>query len=333
LLLSTSGTTGSPKFVRLSRRNVESNAQAIAGYLGLRPSERAITSLPLHYAYGLSVLNSHLSSGGCVVLTEESLIRPEFWKTFSRWGCTSLAGVPYSFQILTRVGFERFALPSLRTMTQAGGRMDEGNVLKYGALMKGRGGRLFIMYGQTEATARIAYLPPDRLCEKAGSVGVAIPGGTLSIERDGEGAVPRGQTGELVYRGPNVMLGYAESSEDLALGDQLGGTLRTGDLGHLDADGFLYLTGRRNRISKVYGLRISLDEVEGRLRGRGAVAVSGTDGKIVVFCETGDAPAHELWRRELAGLYKVNINAFEFRSIPALPLNAAGKIDYGRLSP
>jgi acyl-CoA synthetase (AMP-forming)/AMP-acid ligase II len=333
LLLSTSGTTGSPKFVRLSRRNVESNAESIALYLGLRPGERAISSLPLHYTYGLSVLNSHLSAGGCVVLTDDSFIRPEFWKTLSRYGCTSLAGVPYSYQILSRIGFEGFTLPTLRTMTQAGGRMDEGNIIKYDALMKARGGRLFVMYGQTEATARIAYLPPDRLPEKAGSIGVAVPGGRLSIELDGAVLAGPGQTGEIVYRGPNVMLGYAESPEDLAMGDQLRGTLFTGDLGHLDFDGLLYLTGRRNRIAKIYGLRISLDEVERRLRGRGPVAVSGTDERIVVFCESGEAPDHEVWRQELAGLYRININAFEFRKIPALPLHPSGKIDYGRLSP
>jgi len=332
LLLSTSGTTGSPKFVRLSRRNVEANAKSIALYLGLGPSERAITSLPLHYTYGLSVLNSHLSSGGCVVLTDDSIMRPEFWRTFSRYGCTSMAGVPYSYQILNRIGFESLDLPTLRTLTQAGGRMDEGNILKYDALMKSRGGRLFVMYGQTEATARIAYLPPERLPAKAGSIGVPVPDGNISIELDGEALNGPGRTGEIVYRGPNVMLGYAETPADLALGDQLGGTLHTGDLGHLDADGFLYLTGRCNRIAKIFGLRISLDEVEGRLRGRGPVAVSGTDERIVVFCETGDGPEHEAWRRELAGLYKINISAFEFRKVPALPLHPSGKIDYGRLS-
>ncbi len=320
ILLATSGTTGSPKLARLSRRNVESNARAIGQYLGLDASERACASLPLHYSFGMSVLNSHLAAGACVVLTGEAMTRPAFWEKLSAHRCTSLAGVPYSFEIMRRVGYEKLLPPSVRTLLQAGGKMSEALVLEFDRFMKARDGRLFVMYGQTEASPRIAYVPPERLPQKAGSAGVAIPGGSLSVE-----------DGEVVYRGPNVMLGYAESSADLLRGDELGGVLRTGDLGRLDADGFLYITGRRKRFSKVYGLRLALDDVEVRLRERGPAAVVGGDDRITGFCEFGDEPSLKALARELAALYGVNAAAFDLRRVDALPLKSNGKIDYDRL--
>jgi acyl-CoA synthetase (AMP-forming)/AMP-acid ligase II len=176
-------------------------------------------------------------------------------------------------------------------------------------------------------------VPEERLPEKTGSAGIAIPGGRLSIAREDGGEAAAGEAGEIVYRGPNVMLGYAEGPQDLAQGDALGGVLRTGDLGRLDADGFLHVTGRLRRFCKLYGLGINLDDVEGRLRARAPAAVVGNDEKIVVFCEEGDAAEHDALRRELAALYKLNWNAFEFRRVSALPLKPSGKVDYDRLKP
>ena len=180
LLLSTSGSTGTAKFVRLTRSNVESNARSIAQALSIDRSEKAISSLPLHYSYGLSVLNSHLASGASIVLTDDGLMSPQFWELFRRQGCTSLAGVPYSYQMLRRLGLEKLVVPSLKTLTQAGGKLDSASAAEFHAKMAGRGGRFFTMYGQTEACARIAILPHEKLPEKLGSVGQAIPGGSLS---------------------------------------------------------------------------------------------------------------------------------------------------------
>lgn len=321
LLLSTSGTTGSPKLVRLSAANLESNARSIAAYLGLGPGERALAHLPLHYSYGLSVLNSHLAAGACVVLSRAGLMQEEFWRTLAQERCTSLAGVPYTFAMLSRLGFERRSLPALRTLTCAGGALDTASVLRYDALMKSRGGRLFVMYGQTEATARMSYLPPESLPEKAGSVGVAVPGGALCLREDGE----------VLYSGPNVSLGYASCSEDLCRGDERRGLLETGDLGRLDAQGYLTLTGRKSRFSKVFGLRISLDEVEQRARAKAPAAAAAAPDRIVVFCEGGSPAEHEALRLELAREYRVNHSAFEVRGLPALPLKPSGKVDYDRL--
>jgi acyl-CoA synthetase (AMP-forming)/AMP-acid ligase II len=322
LMLSTSGTTGSPKLVRLTAANVLANAESIAAYLGLDDGERAIASLPFHYSYGLSVLNSHLLAGGSIVLPGESIMRPGFWAAFAEHACTSFAGVPYSYAILRRTGFERLELPSLRTMTQAGGRMEPDHIRHFHALLAGRGARLCVMYGQTEATARIAYVPPARLPEKAGSIGVAIPNGTLTVDE-----------GELVYAGPNVMLGYAETREELARGDDQQGVLRTGDLGHVDDDGFHFITGRAKRFVKLFGLRISLDEVEAAARVYGPAAATGRDDHcLVVFREAGHGgPALVELARSLSGAYGLPPRAVQVREIERLPVTTSGKIDYAAL--
>jgi long-chain acyl-CoA synthetase len=309
LLLSTSGSTGSPKLVRLTAANVLANAASIAEYLGLHPGERAIASLPIPYSYGLSVLTSHLHAGASVALTPHSVIRPDFWDDVRRHAATSFAGVPYSYAMLERIGVRDMELPSLRTMTQAGGRLDPELALRYAERT-----RFFVMYGQTEATARIAYVPPERLAEKAGTIGIAIPGGGLRVADDGE----------LIYTGPNVMLGYAESRADLARGDELRGVLPTGDLGTVDADGFFSVTGRLKRIAKVFGQRVNLDEVEAAVAGpAGAVAA---DDAIDVYAERG-ADGRALARR-----FRLPPRAVRVHEVQALPVKGSGKVDYAALA-
>ena len=333
VLLSTSGTTGSPKLVRLSSANVEANARSIADYLGLGPGERAIASLPFHYSYGLSVLNSHLVAGATLVLPPEGLMRPAFWDAFEAHGCTSFAGVPYSYELLRRTRWERRALPTLRTMTQAGGRLDPPVARTFAEELGARGARFVVMYGATEATARMSYVPPERLAEKAGSIGIPIPGGRLAVERDGQEVDAPGEVGELVYEGPNVMLGYAESRPDLALGDVQQGRLATGDLGYRDEDGFFFVTGRLKRFAKVFGLRINLDEVERAVRDAGPVAAVGRDEQgIVVFLERGTPVDRDAVRARLAERFKLNSRTFDVRLLDRLPTTAAGKIDYGALA-
>jgi len=334
VLLSTSGSTGSPKFVRLTRRNVEANADSIRLSLDIRADERAMANLPMHYSYGLSIVNSHLLSGASFVLTDESVMSPAFLPLLREQGCTSMAGVPYTYQMLARMSFDEEEVASLRTMTQAGGKLGEDLVARFHRSMVRRGGRFFVMYGATEATARIACLPCDRLPEKLGAAGQAIPNGRLEID-PGEGAPPTREPhvrGEVVYAGPNVMMGYSTCRADLEKGDELGGVLRTGDLGYLDEEGFLYVTGRSKRIGKVFGLRINLDEVEAKLRPNGPTAVIAGDDRLVVFCEWGDPPRFERLANELTRAFNLTPRAFEFRRIQALPLNANGKIDYQALT-
>jgi acyl-coenzyme A synthetase/AMP-(fatty) acid ligase len=328
VMLSTSGTTGSPKFVRLTEANLDANATSIATYLDLTAGERPIASLPIHYSYGLSVLHSHLLVGATIVFSEHSVMRPEFWRDFAAHECTSFAGVPYAYGMLERTGFRDRDLPSLRMMTQAGGRMAKEMILRYHEHLTARGARLVVMYGQTEATARISYVPPTALPAKAGSIGIAIPGGTLTVvDEDGLPVAP-GAAGELLYEGPNVMLGYAEHPGDLARGDDLGGRLLTGDLGYVDPDGFSYVTGRSKRIAKVFGLRVNLDEIEAALPGHGPVAaVSGAE-QIVIFTVGSDGADSVSMTQSLSRMFNLNPRAFVIREIDALPLLDSGKVDY-----
>ncbi|MCX6462495.1 MAG: AMP-binding protein, partial [Pseudonocardiales bacterium] len=283
LLLSTSGSTGSPKLVRLPGSAVTANAAAIAQYLEILPTDRAVTTLPLHYCYGLSVVNANLHAGAALVLTDRSVTDPGFWRTVRAARGTSLHGVPHTFALLDRVGFAGMDLPHLRYVTQAGGRLAPEAVRRYAELGAARGWRFVVMYGQTEATARMAYLPPERAADAPTAIGVPIPGGRLEIDApDATG------TGELVYHGPNVMFGYAEHPADLARGREVH-ALRTGDLARRRDDGLVEIVGRRSRIVKPFGLRVDLERVERLLADEGCTAAcTGSDDELVVAV-TGDA--------------------------------------------
>ncbi|VXC56080.1 AMP-binding protein [Nocardioides sp. AX2bis] len=277
LLLSTSGTTGAPRLVRLGAGGVQANAEAIAGYLSVRDTDVAVTTLPLHYCYGLSVLHSHLLRGAAVVLTTLSVVDPCFWELVGRRGVTSLSGVPHTFDLLDRVGLDSRPLPSLRYLTQAGGRMAPHLVRRWAEVGQRQGFDLFVMYGQTEATARMAYLPPDLAREHPGAVGVPVPGGTLRVDDPD----PTTGVGELVYAGPNVMLGYASSRADLARPREVT-ELRTGDLARRDPAGLVEVVGRTSRFAKLYGVRVDLDSVEHLLGDDGLTAACASDDDRLV---------------------------------------------------
>ncbi|WP_105031105.1 AMP-binding protein [Arthrobacter ruber] len=322
LLLSTSGSTGSPKLVRLSRANLEENARSIAGYLSIGPDDRAATTLPFSYCYGLSVVNSHLARGAGLVLTDLSVVDPCFWDLFRERGATSFAAVPYSFDLLERVGFADMDLPTLRYVTQAGGRLAPEKVRTWAETGQRRGWDLFVMYGATEATARMAYLPPDLAAEHPGTIGVPVPGGSFRIDPvDGLPA------GELVYTGPNVMLGYAEGPDDLALGRELQ-ELRTGDLARRHPNGLYEVVGRRSRFVKIAGLRVDLGQVERILADLGATAAAtGSDDDGLVIAVEGDHDA-DLLSKVLAtdlGLPRAAVALHPVERLPRLP---TGKIDY-----
>ena len=327
LLLATSGSTGDAKFVRLSHANLESNAGAIAGYLGLGPGEIAIQSLPLHYSYGLSVLNSHLVAGGAVAIPKYSFMHPEFWRMAGECRCTSFAGVPYMYETLHRMRVLPTDRPALRTMTQAGGHLRVELAKHFYEAAKRHEGRFFVMYGQTEATARMTYVPPERLAEKFGSIGVAIPGGKLWLEPvEGEATVR-----QLHYGGPNVMLGYAAGPADLARGNETRGVLATGDLAECDSEGFFRITGRLTRFAKLLGKRLNLASVEAEIERKfsaQAAVLEGAEG-LKVFTVSGDP---ETIRGHLAGLLGVPPMAVAVVALDRLPLLASGKLDYRALS-
>lgn len=320
MLLATSGSTGNPKLVRLSHTAVRANTEGIADTLGITAQDVTITTLPLFYTYGLSVLNTHVARGATVVLERGGILQRDFWTAVDQYGVTSIAAVPYQYEMLRRLRFDPAKYPALRTLTQAGGRLRTELVTDFAERMATVGGRLFIMYGQTEATARMAVLPPDRIADKLGSAGLPLPGGSFSIVDD-----------EVLYHGPNTMLGYAETAADLARGDDQGGVLRTGDLGRLDDEGFLFITGRLKRMGKIFGTRVNLDDIEVHLAPHGPVAVVAGDDKVHVFVEGADDEAARAIRKELAAFLNTHFTGLDVRGAEALPLMPTGKIDYRAL--
>lgn len=263
IMLTTSGSTGSPKFVRQSYKNVESNAKSIVQYLELNSSERPITTLPMNYTYGLSIINSHFMVGATLLVTDKGLMQKEFWKFFKGAEATSFGGVPYTYEMLERLRFFKMELPSLRYMTQAGGKLTPELHKKFAEYAEQKNVKFIVMYGQCEATARMGYLPAEKSLEKYGSMGIAIPGGKFKlIDVNGNDITEPHVTGELVYYGSNVTLGYAECGQDLIKGDERFGELCTGDMAQFDEDGYYYIVGRKKRFLKIYGNRVNLDEVD-----------------------------------------------------------------------
>lgn len=337
VLLTTSGSTGSPKFVRLSAENIRTNAEQIVKALGITAADRGVTTLPLFYSFGMSILTSHAFAGSPVVVTKSSVLEESFWSDLVDNEVTFLPGVPASYSMLKRLGFERRDLPKLRRLIQAGGHLAPELVSFFHEEMEKRDGKFFVMYGQTEASPRIACLPSDRLPEKLGSVGIVLEGGELSICTSDGVEAERGVLGEVFYDGPNVMMGYATSREDLAKGATHGSLLATGDIGYLDDEGFLYLTGRSKRICKLAGSRVSLDEVEAlavaMLGGQEQVAaVDGGDKGASLFV-TGIEPesAKEL-RRKIARRLGVPPKLIGVSYVGAIPLTPNGKFNYAALS-
>ena len=325
LLLSTSGSTGSEKLVRLSYGALAANAAAIVEYLEMRPDDRTVTTLPLGYSFGMSILNSYLEAGASILLTGESLMSRDFWRLAAEQGITSLSGVPSTFEMLRRVGLEKRGLDRLRTLTQAGGAMRPELIRTFDALARDNGWRLFVMYGQTEAAPRISYVPPERLPDKVGSIGIAIPGGALEVDP---------ATSELVYRGPNVMMGYAERREELAEGDECGGTLRTGDLGERDCDGFFYLKGRLKRFIKISGARINLDTAEAGLTERFGTPIvcTGSDDRLCVWLLDEAGATEDEVLAALRETFDIFAGFVSLSRIATFPLTANGKIDYRSLA-
>jgi long-chain acyl-CoA synthetase len=325
LLLTTSGSTGSPKLVRLTTRNLEANATAIVDYLALDAEERAMLSLPMFYSYGLSVLNSHLVAGGSIVLTPHSFMRPEFWRDADEQQVTSFAGVPYMYETLYRLRFDPAHHRSIRTFTQAGGALRRDLITHFHERATRANARLFVMYGQTEATARISYVPPEHLSRKVGSIGVPIPGGRLWLE-----PLDTGGVSQLVYEGPNVMMGYADSLADLALGDVQQGVLRTGDLATVDQDGYFALVGRLKRFAKLFGRRVSLEDIERELESAFPVRAMATDAgeRVAVHVAADGAVGDGDLVGHLARFLAVPPSAITIRRVAELPLTTSGKKDY-----
>jgi acyl-CoA synthetase (AMP-forming)/AMP-acid ligase II len=331
LLLTTSGSTGSPKLVRQSYQNIEANTISIIECLDVNEQDRAITTLPMSYTYGLSIITTHLYKGASIILTGASLMEQRFWAAMKREKATTFGGVPYTYEMLKRLRFERIELPELRYITQAGGKLPKELADEFIGMCKKKNIKFIIMYGQTEATARMSYLPWEFAESKSNSIGIAIPGGTFILEDEHGDVIDSADiTGELVYKGRNVTLGYAENRFDLGRGDDNNNVLYTGDMARHDQDGFYYIVGRKKRFLKLFGNRVNLDEIEGILKEVGFdCACAGEDDQMRIYITSvEDAEKIELFIYEHTG---INRNGFKVFVIEKIPRNESGKIIYSEL--
>jgi len=326
-LLPTSGSTGSPKLVRHSLNNLTFSAQKVAQFFNLNANDVALGVLPMYYTMGFSVITSHLQAGACVFLTQLALTDRGFWDILKNEGITVLTGVPYTFEVLFKMRFERVKIPSLRIVTQGGGKLSD---LLWDALTTyaEKNQLQFIpTYGQTEGTARMSFLSSDEVSNKKGSIGRPIPNATMLLwDEDGNEIIENNKAGELIYRGGNVTLGYAESLEDLKKTDERNGVLPTGDIAVRDEDGYYFIVGRKKRFLKIYGLRISLDEVELLIKNQFKVDcyTQGTDNQLEVFVVNENMLAEvKQWLAEKLNLFH---QALEVKYIQEIPRNASGKV-------
>ncbi|MEH6733299.1 MAG: AMP-binding protein [Shewanella sp.] len=332
ILLSTSGSTGAAKSIMLSQQNLLSNAKSINQYLPMTAKDTGIASLPLSYSYGLSLLNSHLSIGARFVLTTESLISKTFWQLMADYQVTSLAGVPFSYQMLKRLKFEKMDLPALTYLTQAGGKLSADLVEYFYQITQQTQRKLYVMYGQTEASARIAYLPPCFLPEYSDCIGIAIPDGKLILRDLNNGSVitqPHVK-GELCYQGPNVMLGYAINQDDLNSHKSLT-ELKTGDVAELTSNGLIKISGRLNRILKIQGKRFSLDHIEQILHQHTQTACYcfGEDDKLMIAI-----PSHidiAIIKQFCSQQFNLHPSLFYIIQLDDIPRFSSGKPNYLQL--
>jgi len=320
VLLSTSGTTGSPKFVKITDFNLISNTTSILDYLPICASDNCILNLPIHYSYGLSILLTNIANGGRIICTNESVLSQNFWTIFEKYKCTSISGVPYTYEMLHRVGFTKNKYNSIRYMTQAGGKLDETLIKTFTDYAIPKNVQFYIMYGQTEATARMSYLPPDMLTKKIGSIGKPIKGGEFNLEP---------VSCELIYSGPNVGCGYTYGIEDLQK-CVYQKSLHTGDIAKVDKDGFYYITGRMRRFIKLFGNRINLDELESDLKEYCGCFIGCTgieDKKLLIFSDN-DSLNPENTRNYISNKYQIHISVIKYVFAKNIPLTSNQKVNY-----
>lgn len=331
LLLTTSGSTGSPKLVRLSYKNLHENSKSISNYLSIDKSEKPITLLPMNYSFGLSIINSHLINGSTILLTSKSVIQREFWNFFKKHKATSLSGVPYIFEMLIKLKFFQMSLPSLKTITQAGGKLNNNILNQFAVYCKKSKIKFYVMYGQTEASPRMSYLSPKNLLNKIGSIGLPIPGGKFYlIDSLNKKITANDKVGELVYKGKNVCHGYAKSLSDLKKENENKNILYTGDLAKRDNEGFYYIVGRKKRFVKLFGNRLSLDHIENLIKNiTTSCACVDLNNKVIIYLTDKNLSKKVI--NYISSITKIHHSAFEIKIIKKLPLNSNGKINYSEL--
>ena len=331
MLLCTSGSTGSPKLVRHRITNLESSARYVAEFFEANESDRPLADLPMYYTMGLSVINSYLYSGATIVLSSLSLMSPEFWEFFNKQNITVFTGVPYSYEILRRLHFTNQEWPHLKILTQGGGKLKDKIYTEFAEYAQKTGKKFIATYGQTECTARMAYLPAEYAITKQGSIGKAIPCGELYIIDSQRNFIEGAGEGEMCYCGPNVTMGYAERRKDLLKGDEWYGFRKTGDIARRDEDGFYFITGRKSRFLKLFGVRVGLDECEKIITSRFGIecACVGDDKEMRIYIT--DKAYAESVTSLLSDTTGILRSVFQVHVVDDFPRNDAGKILYSHL--
>jgi acyl-coenzyme A synthetase/AMP-(fatty) acid ligase len=335
-LMTTSGTTGIPRFVKVSHENLIANTEAIVRSQHLLDDEKAMLILPVSYCFGASVVHTHLYQGGAVIFDRRFMFPDRVLKAIAEFECTTFAGVPTVFNVLLRrSGIRQLPLPSLRRFLQAGGALAREKINEMQELFPRV--RFYVMYGQTEATARISCMDPDRWHDKPGSVGRPLDNLTISIVDENGNVLGDQCVGELLVKGPSISSGYLNDPEETArvFSD---GWLRTGDLARRDEEGFLWIEGRTGRFLKIRGTRVSIAEVEARVGAIPGVYECGVCAAkhpeagealaLFVVPDQGITLAADAIKRELPAHWTLD----SVRFVNELPKTSSGKIAHSMLS-
>ncbi|WP_207513978.1 AMP-binding protein [Longitalea luteola] len=325
MLLSTSGTTGSPKFVKLSDNNLVQNAWSILDYMPIKNDDVVPLNVPVVFVYGLSIFTTNCMAAGTIVCTSKDLLQPAFWTDFSKYNCSTIGGVPYVYEALHRIGFFKKDHPSLRYMTQTGGILNQALRQEIVRYCNTYHKQFIAQYGQTEAAGRMAFLPQEHLLTKAASIGRPVKNGRFEIDPE---------TSELIYYGPNVFGGYANSPADLNTWQE-SNKLYTGDVARQDDEGYYYITGRIKRIIKLFGTRLNLDEVELILKnglGGQTVVCTGINDKLLQVSHVNEQLEESTIKQALKDKLNIHPTAVQVKYIPSMPLTPNGKVDYTSIS-
>nr|WP_294922413.1 AMP-binding protein [uncultured Flavobacterium sp.] len=321
LLMSTSGTTGSPKFVKISDHNLVQNALSIMEYMPITEHDVVPLNVPINFVYGFSIFTTNCIKADTIVCTDRDVLQKEFWSDLTQYGYSTLSGVPYFYELLQRFGFFRKDTPSLRYLTHTGGMLNKelANVISEYSRQFNK--QFFAQYGQTEASGRMAYLPPEDFQEKGTSIGFAVKNGRFEIDEN---------TSELIYYGPNVSGGYANNIFDLQDYNDTD-KLFTGDLAERDEAGYYHIKGRIKRIIKLFGVRLNLDEVEvllkNELGGQTFICISVQDKYLGIIHQDEFLLRETITQvlKEKLGLHASSLKTYYLEDVP---LTVNGKVNY-----
>lgn len=331
-LLATSGSTGSPKLVRYSYHNLLAGVDNVAQIFQLNSASKGLINLPVYFVQGFVAALAHLWAGGEALLSDLNLISRDYWDLLRNSKCTFITGVPFSWEVMVRLGLLKMTLPDLKILNVGGGSLDTQLFTRLAEWADKTGKKLIITYGATETVSRMMYLPPDLVMKKTGSIGYPVPHGRMElVDESGDSITDVQKIGEMIYSGSNVSLGYAESWKDLAKGDERHGRYATGDIAYFDEDGCYFVIGRKARFTKIFGYRIGLDEVEAILKAKFAIplACTGDDQCVRVYVEC-DVDERDIVRF-ISEKLKLLPAIFKVIRIPSIPRNNAGKILYAEL--